>query len=161
MTLTLPGVVHDHHDALMPHVDALAAIAEAIGTAPADELPRDVSAQHAFIVGQLLPHIEQAEATLYPELERLLQNRHSMAPMRREHETLRAMVAELGELLNHPVDLGVQFRLRRLLYQMYALLKVHLAEEESYARLLAHNLAPDQIEELARGLAHATVCQPM
>ena len=43
----------------------------------------------AFLNGLLLPHMEAAEHTLYPELERMLQNRHSMTPMRREHDEIR------------------------------------------------------------------------
>lgn len=155
MTHTLPRVVHEHHDELIRHVDALAEIADSIGSVPADELSQRLRAERSFVTGQLLPHMEQTEATLYPELERLLQNRHSMTPMRHEHEQLRRMTAELAEVRT-PAGLGNQLRLRRILYRMYAVLKVHLAEEEAYVGLLQRNLSPEETDELARGLAHAT-----
>ena len=49
---------------------------------PSGERRDDTS---TFLTGTLVPHVDAAERTLYPELERMLQNRHSMAPMRREH----------------------------------------------------------------------------
>ena len=157
MTHTLPRVVHEHHEELSPHVDALAAIADDIGKVPADELAERIRKEHAFITGQLVPHMQLAEATLYPELERLLQNRHSTTPMRREHEILRRMIDELGELPARSSQFGAQLRLRRILYRMYASMKVHLAEEEAYVGILERNLSPQETDELARGLAHATV----
>lgn len=155
MTQALPRITHQHHDALLPHVDALASIADAIGKVPAAELADRLATEHHFITTQLVPHMEQAEANLYPQLERLLQNRHSMTPMRREHLLLRSLITEVGELRPRLNEFGVQLRLRRLLYRMYALLKTHLAEEEAYIGVLQHNLSPDEADELARGMAHA------
>jgi hemerythrin-like domain-containing protein len=103
-----------------------------------------------------VPHMEQAEATIYPQLERLLQNRHSMTPMRREHAQLRQMIDELGEKRWSLVGLEGQLRLRRTLYRMFATFKIHLAEEEAYLDVLRSNLSEAEIEQLARGLAHAT-----
>jgi hypothetical protein len=156
MTVTLPKVAHEHHDALLPHVDALAELADAIGKSPSNELTERLAKEHEFITTQLVPHMERAEATLYPALERLLQNRHSMTPMRREHELVRRLIGELGDLRGRSAEFGVQLRLRRVLYRLYAILKVHLAEEEAYVAILDRNLSADQTEELARGMAHAT-----
>jgi iron-sulfur cluster repair protein YtfE (RIC family) len=152
---TLPRVAHQHHAALLPHVDALATIAESIGKAPSDEIKVRVAAEHRFIIAQLVPHMEQAEATLYPQLERLLQNRHSMTPMRREHVSLRQLIDELGQTTTRPLGFGEQLRLRRLLYRLFSLLKSHLAEEEAYIDVLRGNLSADEAEALAQGLAHA------
>lgn len=160
MIHTLPKVAHEHHDILLPHVDALAAIADAIGKAPADEIAERLAAEHRFITAQLVPHMERAEETLYPTLERLFQNRHSMAPMRREHELLRRLIAEMAELRTRTPELGIQLRLRRVLYRMYALLKTHLAEEEAYLGVLERNLSREEEDELARGMAHATADLP-
>ena len=52
----------------------------------------------AFLSDLLVPHMEAAERALYPELERLLQNRHSMTPMRREHDEIRAEVKKLDAM---------------------------------------------------------------
>jgi hypothetical protein len=153
---TLPKVAHEHHDVLVPHVDALAAIADDIGTTPPAALAERLEAEHRFITSQLIPHMERAEETLYPQLERLMQNRHSMTPVRREHQELRAMVDELAKLRAQPLGFGTQLRLRRVLYRMYAILKIHLAEEDAYIGVLDRNLSDDEAEELARAMVHAT-----
>jgi hemerythrin-like domain-containing protein len=101
--------------------------------------------------------MERAEQTLHPAMERLMQNRHSMTPMRREHQQLRRLIDELAELRVQPMELGVQLRLRRVLYQMYALLKVHLAEEDAYLGILEHNLSPEEEDRLAGIMARAAV----
>jgi hemerythrin-like domain-containing protein len=152
---TLPKVVHEHHDVLIPHVNALAEIADKIGTIPNDELQRLVATEHDFIVTRLVPHMQHAESAIYPALERLLQNRHSMTPMRREHGYLRRYTEELGQLKAHVGNFGTQLRLRRVLYRMFALIKTHLAEEEAYIAVLERNLSPAETEEIARGLDHA------
>jgi hypothetical protein len=155
MIETLPKVVHEHHDALVPHIDALAQIADKIGKVPVEEIERLVAAEHHFIVGQLVPHMEHAESAVYPQLERLMQNRHSMTPMRSEHQALRGYISELGAALGHTAGFGTQMRLRRLLYRMYAMIKIHLAEEEAYIDILERNLSEAETAEIARGLAHA------
>jgi hypothetical protein len=156
MTDTLPRVTHEHHDALIPHIDALAAVAEAIDKLPPEELAERLAAEHRFITSQLVPHMEQAETTVYAELERLLQNRHSMTPMRHEHDLVRHLVAELAELQTRSAEFGVRLRLRRILYRLYAILRTHLAEEEAYLAVLERNLSREEQDELARGMAHAT-----
>jgi hypothetical protein len=153
---TLPAVGHAHHAVLMPHVDALASLAEELEISSLDELRRRVASEHAFITGQLIPHIDRAEEKLYPELERLMQNRHSMTPMRREHGELRRLVEEFGELIEHELTFESRLRLRRVLYRMHAILKVHLGEEQAYLNVLAGNLSVEEQEGLARAMEHAT-----
>lgn len=155
MIHALQGVAHEHHDTMLPHVDALAAIADEIGISPASDLAERLAGEQRFLTGQLIPHMERAEQSLHPALERLMQNRHSMTPLRREHEQIRALIAELDGLRAQPMELGVQLRLRRVLYRLYALLKVHLAEEDAYLGVLEHNLSPAEEDELARSMAHA------
>jgi hypothetical protein len=152
----LSKVMHEHHDVLIPHVDALAAIADAVGTVPPDELADRIGTEHRFITTQLVPHMEQVEATLYPELRRLFQNRHAMTPMRLEHGVLLSLIGELGDLRTRSGEFGAQLRIRRVLYRLYALLKTHLAEEEAYIGVLQANLSPEEADDLARGMAHAS-----
>jgi hypothetical protein len=45
--------------------------------------------------------------------------------------------------------------LRRALYRLHALLKIHLAEEELYLGVLDRNLTPEEKDRLARGIDHA------
>jgi hypothetical protein len=107
----------------------------------------------------LLPHMAASEKAIYPELERMLQNRHSMTPMRREHEVIRAQIAELDlirlRLEDGTYNLGDRIRLRRAIFGLYSLLKVHLAEELLYADMVEHGASPERASDLAAAMEHA------
>jgi len=151
---------HEHHARISTALEQLPALADML-----DERPRPARFEarykelYTFVTETLVPHMEVVEANLYPELERLMQNRHSMVQMRREHDDLHKLIKRLGEFgeaieadaLGPAGSIG----LRRVLYRLYALLKVHLAEEEEYLRVLEHNLSEKEQAELAKGLEHA------
>jgi len=158
MIQTLPGVAHDHHQRIMRHVDRLPAMGDLIGSAPAAELRPQVDDAATFLTGVLIPHMEAAERTLYPELERLLQNRHSMIPMRREHAAIRQLVADFvriqGGLDQGHLSTGDAVALRRVVFRLYALMKIHLAEEELYVGTLDHGVSAEAAEALAAAMEH-------
>ncbi len=93
---SISQVAHEHHDRLMPHVDALARLAGSLGDGAPDGFAAECESEHRFLLGQLLPHIEAIETTLYDELERLMAGRHSMGPMREEHAELRRLITSMG-----------------------------------------------------------------
>jgi hypothetical protein len=161
---SLSTASHEHHDRLMPHVDRLAELADMLGDSVPPGFGEACEAEHRFITGQLLPHIDAIEMTLYGELDRLMQGRHSMAPMRREHAELRRLIASMGqyhELVSmDQVGPAEVIGLRRALYRLHAMLRVHLAEELLYLRVLDRNLSADEIDQLARGIEHA-IAEPM
>ena len=59
--------------------------------------------------------------------------------------------AAAGGTLGQADEMG----LRRVLYRIYAILKVHLAEEELYLRVLDRNLSSEEKDVLAQGIDHA------
>jgi iron-sulfur cluster repair protein YtfE (RIC family) len=158
MTQTLPQVGHEHHERLLQHVDQLPEIADRLLTAPADELRTEVDGIAGFLTGTLVPHVDAAEQTLYPELERMYQNRHSMSPMRREHVEIRRLVTEFAKLTAEVdaghVSVGRTLALRRVLFQLYALLKIHLAEEDIYLQIVEHGGSADVADLLAAAMDH-------
>ena len=158
MTPTLPQVGHEHHERLLHHVDRMPEVADLLLTGKAEDVRREVDDMSAFLVGVLIPHLEAAERTLYPELERMFQNRHSMAPMRREHTEVRSLVTRYGELTAQVdagrMTLGRALAFRRIAFQLYALLKIHIAEEEAYLRILEHGVDADAADVLAAALEH-------
>ncbi|MEI8332614.1 MAG: hemerythrin domain-containing protein [Chloroflexota bacterium] len=164
MPSNLPRVAHEHHERLIRHVDELPALGDMIGKAPVEELRPRLDETGVFLTGLLIPHMEAAERGLYPELERMLQNRHSMTPMRHEHEEIRRLVAEF-ERLRHEVEtggpnVGRSVALRRVVFRLYALLKVHLAEEELYVRTVNHGVTEEAAEAMAAALSHAGIAAP-
>jgi hypothetical protein len=158
MTNALPKVAHAHHERLMVGVDRMPAIGDLLLTAPEAELAPKLEELETFLTGTLLPHMETAEPTLYPELERMLQNRHSMTPMRREHAEIRRLTAEFSGLRVGLRDAKHSLRkvvaIRRVVFQLYALLKIHIAEEEMYIRIIDHDATAEASEVLAAALEH-------
>jgi hypothetical protein len=156
---SLPDTSHEHHEKIEPHVDRLPELAEMIGHATPDVFSATFQEECSFIVGRLVPHMEAIETTLYGRLEQVMDKRHSMAPMRREHEQLRGLIGSLcryGELVAEgTMSEGDEIGLRRVLYRLYAILKVHLAEEELYLGVLDRNLSVEEKDQLAQGIDHA------
>ena len=156
-TPTLPQAAHEHHERLLEHVNRIPAMADALLTAKPDEALGDIAEMREFLTGTLLPHMEAAERALYPQLERMFQNRHSMAPMRREHDRIRELVGEFGAAGRQGrghVSLGRTLALRRVLFQLYALLKVHLGEEEAYLRIVERGVTDDVADAVTAALEH-------
>ncbi len=158
MTQSLPQVAHEHHERILAHVDRMPEIADGLLTSHVDEARAQVVDLNTFLTGTLLPHIDAAERSLYPELERMFQNRHSMKPMRNEHDEIRRLVADFGKLSAEVRDgrltLARSLALRRVAFQLYALLKVHLAEEDAYLRILSRGADHEMDEVIAAALEH-------
>jgi iron-sulfur cluster repair protein YtfE (RIC family) len=158
MTPSLPHVAHEHHERLIEHVSEMPALGAMILTAPIEELRPRLTATSEFLNTLLMPHLEAAEATLYPELERMFQNRHSMAPMRREHAEVRRLVAEFTRLEKAVGDkrptIGKTVALRRVVFTLYALLEVHLVEEELYIPIVRHGVTDEAAEIIAAAIDH-------
>jgi hypothetical protein len=158
--VSLRATSQAHHAQLMPHVDRLLTLAEMVGRVECAALHALYNEEYAFVAGQLIPHVDAVEATLYDRLEALMGPRHTMAPMREEHLVVRQLVAEMGTYQVHADQCTWNemegLALRRALYRLHALLKVHLAEEEQYLAVLDRSLSDAEKDELARRLDHAT-----
>jgi plasmid stabilization system protein ParE len=155
---TLADTVHEHHDALLPRVDGLLETARLVGSLPCEELRPRVLETRAFLADMLIPHMEAAERAVYPRLEAILTDTGALGPLRREHQEVRRLVAELDRLCathEGPYRRGEALALRRCLYRLHAIVRVHLDEEEMMAQLLAHRIDPEEATAIARDLAHA------
>lgn len=152
-------VGHRHHAELLPHVDELRRLADGVAQISGIDLRKRLADEMAFIDEQLIPHMEMAERHLYPELERLLEDPRAMAPMRREHEAMRRLLSEMRGLGEHLPDGQISLRdelvLRRVLYRLFAMLQVHLGEEERYLAIIDRNLADVELRGLIEGMHHA------
>jgi hemerythrin-like domain-containing protein len=158
MIQALPQVAHEHHERLLQHVDQMPTVGDLFLTGDDAEVRRAAQNASVFLQETLIPHVDAAEQALYPELERLLQNRHSMAPMKREHAEVRRLVVDFARLAQQfetgAVSPGKRLALRRIQFQLYALLKIHLAEEEAYLRIVDHGVSTDVADLLAAALDH-------
>jgi len=138
-SLTQP--LRDEHRELLPHIERLRTVADAIGTEPEESVRRGVDEVYTFLTEQLTPHAQAEERVLYPAVGRLMGAAEATATMRQEHRDIHQYTQELGILRQHLSETSLskpdERTLRRVLYGLYALIKGHFArEEEIYLPLL-------------------------
>ena len=158
--MSLPQTGHEHHQRIREQIDRLPALIDMLELRPPPPETRPAFlSSYEFITGTLWPHVGVVEESVYPELERLMQNRHSMAPMRREHEELRALIESMGVYVERveagPLTAADAMSLRRLVIRLYALVKSHIAEEALYLRVLQGNLSAEEQDAIVAGMSHA------
>ncbi len=127
------------HEVLQEHVQHIRLAAREIPALSPEERTAVVTRIVDFLHGTLLPHTQEEERTFYPTIARLLGHPQSTSTMARDHEAIRAHLADL-QLAAAEDDA----RLQELLYSLYALISVHFWKEEvEYLPLLdKHELAP-------------------
>jgi iron-sulfur cluster repair protein YtfE (RIC family) len=160
MTAITAHTAHAQHDEMVEHVDRMPALGDLLLTATADELGPRLEVMDGFLTGTLLPHMDASEPVVFPELERLMQNRHSMTPLRREHAEIRRLAAQYSRLRPQVRDakhsLGKVLAIRRTIFALYSLLKVHLAEENFYIDIIERG-AEAKAEEVVTGITEQSV----
>ena len=130
------------HRELLPLVDSVRGLADRIGEIPGPDLKSELQLLARALNAQLLPHEKAEGETMYPMVERLLGGRGATGTMSRAHAEIERLVAALGRITRDlpvagpgPEDLR---ELRRVLYGLHAVLRLHFAqEEESYLSLLS------------------------
>ena len=122
------------HRQLRPDLTRIRAAADGLGMLSDAEALAQVRAVHQFLVDELLPHEEAEDAELYPVLARVLGGADPTGPMSRAHVEIAHLVRRLGWLLDDlaptgptPDDLA---ELRRVLYGLDAVLRLHFAQED-------------------------------
>lgn len=157
-TVTQP--LRDEHRELIPHIEALRAAADGVGVAPPDVTRASVAEAHDFLVHHLIPHAEAEDRALYPVVARVLGAPEATRTMSRDHVEVGALTQELGALrgqIASGAPTAAQERdLRRVLYGLYALVKVHFAkEEEVYLPILDERLPAGEAAKMFEAMGHA------
>jgi iron-sulfur cluster repair protein YtfE (RIC family) len=156
---SLTETSHEHHDRLIRHVERLHALAEMVDAGTTYALKAGLEEEYRFVAGELVPHMAAIETTLYGRLDSLMEGRHSMDPMRQEHDDLRRLIESMGQyrelVAADRMGPAESMGLRRVLYRLHSILRVHLAEEELYLRVLDQNLSDEEKDRLASGIDHA------
>jgi heavy metal translocating P-type ATPase len=139
--VALAHELRTEHDAVLPVIDQIRTVADALSTHD-----RDLGPSHALLgrlENELLPHERADEAVLMPLVARALGGSESTAALSRthaeiEHQILRVhrLLADLDNETAQPEDI---VELRRMLYGLYAVLQLHNAQEEEGA----FSLVPD------------------
>ena len=128
------------HREFAPELQRVRATADRLGTLAQEDVRRELEAVRRFLVERLPQHEEEEEAAVYPVVARLMGGEDPMSSMARAHIEISHLVRVYRQLLDDlppegptPEDL---LDLRRVLYGLHALLRLHFAqEEEAYAWL--------------------------
>ena len=145
----------EEHRHFAPELQRIRSVADRLETLAPDEAREDLEAIRAFLVDRLPQHEEEEEAAVYPVVARLMGGEDPMASMARAHVEIshltrvyRSLVDDLPSGVPGPEDLT---DLRRVLYGLHAILRLHFAqEEEAYAWLAAEGGAEAEAREPAR-----------
>jgi iron-sulfur cluster repair protein YtfE (RIC family) len=137
------------HEVLRPDLDRLRAAADHIGAVPPDEALTEVRAVYRFLDDELLPHELAEDEALYPAVAKVLGGRDPTAAMSRTHVEISHHVRRLGRLLDEipadgPDDDDLS-EMRRILYGLHAILRLHFAQEDEGYLSLAEPIVPNDV----------------
>jgi iron-sulfur cluster repair protein YtfE (RIC family) len=157
-TLTQP--LREEHKELFPSVDRIRQVADLIGEAPVSEVQQGVEDVYDFLAYHLKPHAEAEDAALYPVVQKVLGSPDATRTMSRDHVEVGRYIEELASLKEHLNSVALTpdqvQSLRRVLYGVYALVKVHFAkEEEVYLPILDQRLTPEAAQEMFEAMEEA------
>jgi len=123
------------HDAVLPEVEQIRAVADGLSSDGADLAPAHQLLNR--LETTLMPHEREDERLLVPLVSRALGGTDSTAALSRTHAEIEYQVGRLRRLLRNVDPVAVDeedvIELRRLLYGLYAVLRLHNAQEEEGA----------------------------
>ena len=157
---TLSQLLRDEHEELLPHLEHILALAHDIETGTSSELVARIRRVLGFLGDDLLDHARVEEEALYPMVARAMGAPEVTATMSRDHVEIARMVEELGTLAKglgaDGIDPSATRELRRLLYGLHAVVRLHfLKEEEVYLPILDARLSEEEGRGLVDALAQA------
>ncbi|MEO8504359.1 MAG: heavy metal translocating P-type ATPase [Acidobacteriota bacterium] len=132
----------EEHASLLPRVETLRAVADRLDSLAPEGLRAALEEVRSFLDHDLIPHERHEDATVYPLVARVLGGDDPTGTMSRAHLEISHQVRLYGRLLDElpagPLSPEDKTDLRRLLYGLHAVLRLHFAqEEEQYLPLLS------------------------
>jgi heavy metal translocating P-type ATPase len=127
-------------------LERLRGIADRLDRLPPGEAAAEAGAARRLLADRVVPHERVEEALLYPAVARRIGGDDPTAPMRRAHVEIAHLARLFGRLLDgldptgpDPEDIS---ELRRVLYGLQAVLRLHIAQEdEAYLSLFEPSAA--------------------
>jgi iron-sulfur cluster repair protein YtfE (RIC family) len=136
----------DEHLAIRADIDRIREVADALGTLDQAEAIQRVREVHHMLIEEVQPHEEAEEQVLYPALGRFLGGSDPMGTMSRAHIEIVHQIRRLGQVIDDIGPGGIDdidlTELRSMLYGLYAILKLHTAQEDESYLSLADEAGP-------------------
>jgi len=145
--------LRDEHKALYPQVEVLRLAGDVVNESLTSLAHDKIEQSYNFLTRQLIPHAQAEEKALYPMVEKAMGAPQATATMSRDHVEVERLTEVLGTLRVHRTQLSITFdqvmALRRVLYGLYILVKLHFAkEEEIYLPLLDAKLTAEEAKAM-------------
>jgi heavy metal translocating P-type ATPase len=144
-TTTLPAAdvalarrLRAQHDSVQPVVELTRTVADGLSTQAVELRPvRDLLTR---LEHELLPHEQADEHRLVPLVSRVLGSPDATAGLSRTHAEIELQIGQLSKAMNGLTDRTARpddvIELRRLLYGLYAVLRLHNSQEDEAASSL-------------------------
>jgi len=152
--------LRDEHKELLRHIEELRIVADEVGEVSPEALRQSVDKVYEFLTHYLMPHAYAEDQALYPLVGKVMGAVEATATMSRDHVEVSQLIEELASLrarLAGTILRAAQAKaLRRVLYGLYTLVKVHFAkEEEVYLPLLEARLSPEEAHRMFEAMEEA------
>ncbi len=143
--------IRREHERLLPRVKRIRALADRLDSLSRELVRSEVGSVHQFLTKELLPHEKAEDEKFYPIVARKIGGEAPTATMSRAHAEIASLTGALGRCVEdlHRDDDGCPEapELRRLLYSLEAILRLHFAQEdEAYIPLVDNEPQPDAPE---------------
>ena len=142
-----PRLAAEHRE-LAPSLAELRGLADALGSLPGPEARTRLLALRSFLVDTLVPHEEREDREVFPLLATAVGNDDVTAALHRTHTEIFHLVRFLDRLVREVPDEGPGPEdltdLRRVLYGLDAIIRLHMAQEDELYVALGegHGVAP-------------------
>jgi iron-sulfur cluster repair protein YtfE (RIC family) len=143
----------EKHHLMLPQIEKLRVVADCVGEFSRDHLQRSIDEVYDFLAHSLIPHAAADESVLYPAVGKALGTPQATTPMSRDHVEVSRLTEQLrilrSRIFQPDFDRVTAMELRRVLYGLYSVVKLHFAkEEEIYLPILDTHLSEGDAHEL-------------
>jgi iron-sulfur cluster repair protein YtfE (RIC family) len=154
--------LRDEHKELYRQLENLRLAGDVVNESLTTLAHDKIEQAYNFLTRQLIPHARAEEKALYPMVQKVMGSPQATTTMTRDHVEVERLTEELGTLRVHKSQLSITFEqvsaLRRVLYGLYALVKLHFAkEEEIYLPLLDAKLTAEEAHAMFEAMDAAAI----
>ena len=133
--------LHRNHLALIGNLDRLRSIVDALDDATAERAAALIAEANRVIQQQVVAHERDDEGNVYPELAKVLRERHGLSAMSRAHREilhLARLLARVAEdMPSEKIDRYLIRDAQRLIEAVETLVRLHTAQEEDIYEAVA------------------------
>jgi heavy metal translocating P-type ATPase len=134
MTAAAGRELHRDHLALIGNLDRLRSIVDALDDATPENGAALIAEANRVVQEQVVAHERDDEGSVYPQLARILQERHSLSAMSRAHREIlhlaRLLARVVEDLPSEKVDRYLIRDAQRIIEAIETLVRMHTAQEE-------------------------------